>query len=74
MSTPLEERLRPVILTIDDREHPPEPIVQLPMEERFRDRPTRSLLDYLEMGVLVPEAEAAVRAELACRGVSPPAA
>ena len=39
MSTPIEERLRPVILSFDDRDFPPQPIVQVPMEtvvgERF---------------------------------------
>jgi hypothetical protein len=74
MSTPLEEQLRPVILTIDDREHPPLPIVQLPMDERYRGRPTVLLLQYLEMGELFPEARAAVLAELARRGVPPPTA
>jgi hypothetical protein len=74
MNEPTRPLLEPIILDFNDTDYPPEPIVQLPMEERFRDRPTRSLLDYLEMGVLVPEAEAAVRAELARRGVPPPTA
>jgi len=74
MSTPIEERLRPVILSCDDRDFPPQPIVQVPMEERFRNIPTRRIQEYLEMGVLVPEAQAAALAELARRGVPPPSA
>ena len=67
-------RFRPQILAIDDQDHPPEPTVQIPMEERFRNIPTRSILDYLDMGVLVPEARAAALAELERRGVPPPTA
>jgi len=68
------DRLKPQILHIDDRLHPPSPIVQIPMEERFRDVSTQRILDYLEMGVLIPEARAAALAELARRGVPPPSA
>jgi hypothetical protein len=65
-------RFRPQILAIDDLEHPPEPIVQIAIEERFRNIPTRSILDYLDMCVLVPEARPAALAEPARRGVPPP--
>jgi hypothetical protein len=63
-----------VILAIDDRTHPPDPIVPLPMEERFRDVPTFRIQDLLDRNVLIPEARAAALAELARRGVPPPSA
>ena len=42
----------PVILDFNDTDYPPEPIVPVPMEERFRDVPTPRIRDYLDMGVL----------------------
>ena len=69
-----EDRYRPIILTIDDRIHPPLPIVQLPLSERFRIIPTRSILLYIDMGEMTPEVKEAALAELARRGVPPPIA
>jgi hypothetical protein len=62
----------PAVFNWTVSDYPPVPIIQLPMEERYRNVPTRSIEEYLLMGVLVPEARAAALAELARRGVEPP--
>jgi hypothetical protein len=74
MSERAEEDLRPVILSLDDSNPPAGLIAPMSRDERFRLLPTRSLEDYLRMGVLGPESQAAALAELARRGVPPPTA
>jgi hypothetical protein len=72
MSGRAEEDLRPVILTLDDSTPSSQPVIPMSIEERYRMLPTRSLQDYLLMGVLGPAARTAALAELARRGIAPP--
>jgi hypothetical protein len=64
--------LRPTIVEWNDTDYPPLPITPVPVEERFRDIPTRLIEQHLLRGTMNPQARAAALAELARRGVEPP--